>query len=124
MAQQQSHRFAPRRRADVLRTEIISGACPPGTRTPSYRQFRYAHGMAPNTAQAAVRMLAIEGLVEIRPARGVDARDNTRDSDDQTLRAQLADLGVSLRRGKDQLAAAESMVAVLLSRLPSEERIR
>jgi hypothetical protein len=80
--------------------------------------------MAPNTAQAAVRMLAIEGLVEIRPARGVDARDNTRDSDDQTLRAQLADLGVSLRRGKDQLAAAESMVAVLLSRLPSEERIR
>jgi DNA-binding FadR family transcriptional regulator len=114
-------RFASHRLADVLRTEIVSGICPPGSRIPSYRQLRNAHGVALNTAQAAIRMLAAEGLVEIRPARGAYVRDNTRDGDGQTLRAELADLRAALRRSKEDLAAAESRVAVLLSRLRSED---
>jgi len=68
-------------------------------------------------------MLATEGLVEIRPARGAYVRDNS-DGDDRTLRAELADLRAALRRSKEDLDAAESMVAVLLSRLQSEERAR
>jgi DNA-binding FadR family transcriptional regulator len=77
-----------------------------------------------NTAQAAVQMLATKGLVQIRPARGVYAHNNTRDSDDHALRTQLAGLRAALRRGREELGVAESMVAVLLSRLPSEERTR
>ena len=42
---------------------------------PSYRQLRDAHHVAQNTAQAAVRLLAAEGLVEIRPARGAYVRE-------------------------------------------------
>jgi len=123
VVQPQPDRFASRRLADALRTEIISGACPPGSRIPSYRQLRDAHGVALNTAQAAIRMLATEGLVEIRPARGAYVRDNS-DGDGRTLRAELADLRAALRRSKEDLDAAESMVAVLLSRLQSEERAR
>ena len=124
VAQQQFHCFASRRLADVLRTEIISGARPPGTRMPSYRLLRDAHEIALDSAQAAVQMFATEGLVEIRPTRGAYARGNTRDSDDPTLRTQLAGLRAALRRGREEFAVAESMVAVPLSRHQSEERIR
>jgi DNA-binding FadR family transcriptional regulator len=118
---QRIDRFASHRLADVLRTEIISGACPPGSRIPSYRQLRNAHGVALNTAQAAIRMLAAEGLVEIRPARGAYVCDNTPDGEGQALRAELADLRVALRRSKNDLDAAESRIAVLLSQLRSED---
>jgi DNA-binding FadR family transcriptional regulator len=121
---QQLDRFASHRLADVLRAEIISGACAPGSRIPSYRQLRDAHGIALNTAQAAIRILAAEGLVEIRPARGAYVRDNTCDGDGQTLRAELADLRAALRRSKDDLDAAESRLAVLVSRLRSEDEVR
>lgn len=88
---------------------------------PSYRQLRDAHGIALNTAQAAIRMLAAEGLVEIRAARGAFVRDNTCDGDGQTLHAELANLRAALRRSKEDLDAAESRVAVLLSRLRFED---
>ena len=121
---QRLDRFASRRLADVLRTEIISGTCPPGSRMPSYRQLRNAHGVALNTAQAAVRMLAAEGLVEIRPARGAYVRDHASDDDNQPLHAELAELRATLRRSKQDLDAVEGRVAVLLARLRSEEGAR
>jgi len=121
---QQLDRFASRRLADDLRSKIISGACPPGSRMPSYRQLREAHGVALNTAQAAVRRLAAEGLVEIRPASGAYVRDNTCDGDGQALHAELAGLRAALRRSKEDLDAAESRVAVLLARLRSEDGVR
>jgi DNA-binding FadR family transcriptional regulator len=117
----QPQRFASRRLADVLRAEIIAGGCPPGSRILSYRQLRDAHGVAINTAQAAIRILAAEGLVEIRPARGAYVCDDTHDGDGRTLRAELADLRAALRRSKEDLDAAEGRVVVLLSRLPSGE---
>ena len=117
-------RFASHRLAGVLRTGISSGACPPGSRIPSYRQLRDAHGVALNTAQAAIRILAAEGLVEIRPSRGAYVRNNTRDGDGRTLDAELADLRAALQRTREQLGAAESMAAALLFRLRSEESTR
>jgi DNA-binding FadR family transcriptional regulator len=122
VAQQQSDRFASRRLASGLRTGIISGARPPGSQMPSYRQLRDAHGIALNTAQAAIRLLAAEGLVEIRPARGAYVRDHSHDGDDRILRAELTHLRAKLRQSRDDLEAAEGLVAELLSRLPSEER--
>jgi DNA-binding transcriptional regulator YhcF (GntR family) len=121
---QRLDRFASHRLADVLRTEIISRTCPPGSRIPSFRQLRDAHGIALNTAQAAIRMPAAEGLVEIRPARGAYVRDSTDDGDGQTLRAELADLRAALLRSKEDLDAAESTVAVLLAQLRYEDGAR
>jgi DNA-binding FadR family transcriptional regulator len=117
-------RFASHWLADVLRIKISSGSCPPGSRIPSYRQLRDAHGVALNTAQAAVRILAAEGLVEIRPASGTYVSRNTCHGDGQPLHAELADLRAALRRSKQDLDAAESRVAFLLARLRSEEGVR
>ena len=83
---------------------------------PSYRQLRDVHHVAQNTAQAAVRVLAAEGLVEIRPARGAYVRENTDAAEGSNLRAELVSLQATLRRGKQELAEAENTVASLLAR--------
>jgi DNA-binding transcriptional regulator YhcF (GntR family) len=121
VAQPDSDRFASRRLADVLRAEIAGGAYPPGTRLPSYRQLRDEHHVALNTAQAAIRILAVEGLVEIRPARGAYVREGANGGAAPTLRAELTDLQAALRRSRRNLGAAENAVADILTRLPPEE---
>ena len=72
--------------------------------------------MAQNTAQAAVRMLAAEGLVEIRAARGAYVREGTDAGQGQDLHAELTSLQATLQRSKQDLADAESAVASLLAR--------
>jgi DNA-binding FadR family transcriptional regulator len=116
-----ANRTASRQLADALRAQIAGGAYPPGSKIPSYRQLRDSHHVALNTAQAAIRMLAADGLVEIRPARGAYVRDGA-DGDGLTLRAELAGLQAVLRRSKHDLAEAETTVASLLARLPAEEQ--
>jgi DNA-binding FadR family transcriptional regulator len=114
------NRYASRRLADALRAEIRNGTYPPGTRMPSYRQLRDVHHVAQNTAQAAVRLLAAEGLVDIRPARGAYVRENRGEGPD--LRAELASLQAILQRSRQELTEAESTVAALLARHVTGER--
>lgn len=83
---------------------------------PSYRQLRDLHHVAQNTAQAAVRLLAAEGLVEIQPARGAYVRDNADAADGSNLHAELISLRATLRRSKHELTEAEKAVASLLAR--------
>jgi DNA-binding FadR family transcriptional regulator len=109
-------RFASRRLADILRAEIRNGTYPPGARMPSYRQLRDVHHVAQNTAQAAVRLLAAEGLVAIRAARGAYVRENTDAADGPNLRAELVSLQATLRRSRQELTDAEKTVASLLAR--------
>ena len=123
MTQPDTDRNASTQLADALRAEIEGGAYPPGTKIPSYRQLRDAHHVALNTAQAAIRILAAEGLVEIEPARGAYVRE-TSDGRSPTLRAELADLQTVLRRSRQDLASAEKAVAGLLARLPAEGQVR
>jgi DNA-binding FadR family transcriptional regulator len=113
-------RFASRRLADTLRAEIRNGTYPPGAQMPSYRQLRDVHHVAQNTAQAAVRLLAAEGLVEIRPARGAYVRENP--DEDPDLHAELASLQAILQRSRQDLTEAESTVAALLARHVTGER--
>jgi DNA-binding FadR family transcriptional regulator len=115
-------RFASRRLADILRAEIRNGTYLPGTRMPSYRQLRDMHHVAQNTAQAAVRLLAAEGLVEIQPARGAYVREPTQSDKSPNLRAELASLQASLRRSKQELAEAENTIASMLARHLSGEQ--
>jgi DNA-binding FadR family transcriptional regulator len=105
----------------MLRAEIVGGAYPPGTRLPSYRQLRDEHHVALNTAQAAIRILAVEGLAEIRPARGAYVRERAGGGAAPDLRAELTDLQAVLRRSRRDLGAAENAVANILTRLPPEE---
>ena len=114
-------RTASRQLADTLRAQIAGGAYPPGSKIPSYRQLRDTHNVALNTAQAAIRLLAADGIVEIRPAQGAYVR-GVPDGTNPTLRAELADLQAVLRRSKHDLAAAETAVASLLARLPAEDQ--
>jgi DNA-binding transcriptional regulator YhcF (GntR family) len=83
---------------------------------PSYRQLRDVHHVAQNTAQAAVRLLAAEGLVDIRPARGAYVCENTDAAEGSNLRAELVSLQATLRRSRQQLTEAEKTVAGLLAR--------
>jgi DNA-binding FadR family transcriptional regulator len=115
-------RFASRRLADTLRAEIRIGTYPPGARMPSYRQLRDVHHVAQNTAQAAVRLLAAEGLVEIRPARGAYVREDPDTDEGSDLQAELASLQASLQRSRQELTEAESTVAALLARHVTGER--
>lgn len=123
MAHPEADRNASRRLADTLRSEIQAGAYPPGGKMPSYRELRDGYHVALNTAQAAIRTLAAEGLVEIRPARGAFVRESTNGSS-PSLRAELADLQAVLRRSRQDLAAAESQVAGMMARLAAEEQQR
>ena len=115
-------RFVSRRLADALKAEIRNGTYPPGSRMPSYRQLRDLHHVAQNTAQAAVRLLAAEGLVDIRPARGAYVRENADGAGDQDLHAELASLQAALRRSQQELTEAERTVASLLNRHSAGER--
>jgi DNA-binding FadR family transcriptional regulator len=117
------NRNASKQLADALRAEIEAGAYPPGSKIPSYRQLRDIHHVALNTAQAAIRMLAAEGLVEIRPAQGAYVRD-PQERSNPTLRTELADLQTVLRRSRHDLTTAEKALAGLLARLPAEEEPR
>jgi DNA-binding FadR family transcriptional regulator len=123
VARPDTDRNASKQLADALRAEIEGGTYPPGSKIPSYRQLRDVHHVALNTAQAAIRILAAEGVVEIRPAKGAYVRDNA-DGRSPTLRAQLADLQAVLRRSRQDLTAAEKVVAGLLARLPAREQAR
>jgi DNA-binding FadR family transcriptional regulator len=108
--------FASRRLADALRAEIRDGTYPPGARMPSYRQLRDVHHVAQNTAQAAIRLLAAEGLVEIRPARGAYVRETIHAAGNSDLQAELASLQATLRRSRQELTEAENAIASLLAR--------
>jgi GntR family transcriptional regulator len=123
VAYPETGRNASKQLADALRAEIEAGAYPPGSKIPSYRQLRDIHHVALNTVQAAIRMLAAEGLVEIRPAQGAYVRD-PQEGSSPTLRTELADLQTVLRRSRHDLATAEKALAGLLARLPAEAEPR
>jgi DNA-binding FadR family transcriptional regulator len=109
--------------ADALRADITGGTkYPPGTRLPSYRGLAAEHGVAPNTVMAAVRMLAAEGLVIVRPSSGAYVRDTQADAgtDAPPLRRDLADVQDHLNHAKRDVAAAERTLTALLNRLPPE----
>jgi DNA-binding GntR family transcriptional regulator len=56
--------------AAYFRERIRSGADAPGTKLPSIGQLVAQTGLSPKTIQHAMRTLADEGLVTVRPNRG------------------------------------------------------
>lgn len=60
--------------ADELRERIRSGAWPEGQALPTERALSEQSGLSRMTVREALRMLEIDGLIEIRPGRGGGAR--------------------------------------------------
>lgn len=56
--------------AALLRDRIGTGEFPPGTELPTQRAIAEQYQCAENTALAALRILATEGLITVRPRRG------------------------------------------------------
>lgn len=59
-----------RQLAAILRERIANGTYAPGTRIPSELTLTQEHGIARDTARAAIRLLRDEGLVVVLPGRG------------------------------------------------------
>ena len=115
-------RHASRKIARILREKIADGATfPIGARLPSYRQLATEYGVAGNTAQAALKLLQEEGLIEVRPASGSYVRSPT-PLGERNLRAELDGVRERLRRARRDLKLAEERVTDLISGLPTDER--
>lgn len=119
MANEDGEHLASRKLAALLRADIERGDLyPPGKKLPSYRQLAERYDVAPNTAQAAMRLLEASGLVTIRAKSGAYVRDAGGDLPGRDVRAELTDLLDQLGRTKRELSAAQQTVASLLDRLP------
>ena len=109
--------------ADRLRREIESGAYPAGSKLPSYRQLASTFGAAPNTVGEAMRLLASEGRVVIRPQAGavvVDSSDVVVSAEARlaAARSELVVLREELRSIRQAVDQIDGRVAELISRLP------
>jgi DNA-binding GntR family transcriptional regulator len=106
--------------AALLRAEIEGSAkYPPGTRLPSYRKLAAEHGVAVNTAQAAIRLLEAEGLVSVRVGSGAYVREPADKDGEPDLRSRLTELQARLRRTQQDVASAERDLADVIERLPT-----
>ncbi|SDH16433.1 GntR family transcriptional regulator, uxuAB operon transcriptional repressor [Lentzea fradiae] len=111
--------------ADLLRQEIDSGKYPVGTKLPSYRQLAEMFGAAPNTVGEAVRMLAAEGRVKVKPNAGAvvadpDDQPKTPEQQLQEARAGLVEVREQLRSVRRDVDALDSRVADLIAGLPAD----
>lgn len=97
--------------ADRLRREIQAGRLRPGDRLPSVREIATSYNAAPNTASQAVRLLASEGLVILRPKSSAVVAAPS--SDPRTVEVRMADAKDQLRDVQDALRDAQHRLANL-----------
>ncbi|MFE3458592.1 GntR family transcriptional regulator [Nocardiopsis aegyptia] len=99
----------PRERvAGILRQAIQRGEVSPGDALPSSRELAKQHDVAINTAQSALRLLATEGLVEIRA--GSRARVRKSPLKEVNARTDLQAVQQKLERVQRELDSVQSIV--------------
>lgn len=103
---------ASQRVADGLRTAIADGDYRPGDPLPAYRALAATYGVAVNTVMAAVRQLAEQGLVDIKPNSGVEVRATSNEA-----AYGLADLRADARGIASELLDASQTLASLAKRV-------
>jgi DNA-binding transcriptional regulator YhcF (GntR family) len=110
-------RHASRRVAELLARQIDAGQLAPGAQLPPYRQLAADHGIAINTAQAAIRILARSGRVVIRPSSGAFVADDPAPAAVAVSdRAELSELREQVRRARSTLAGVEQALSELIDR--------
>jgi DNA-binding FadR family transcriptional regulator len=110
-----------KRLADQLRTEIDQGKFSPGDQLPSYRELAATRNISVGTVREAVRLLAQDGRVEIRPGSGayVQAVDRTTAEEQlRAARAELADVRNQLKTLATGLTDAERRLGRVMRRIP------
>lgn len=114
-------KLARLRVADELRSAIESGRYAVGSPLPTYRQLAVDHGVAVNTAIAAVRILRDEGLVMNKPHAGAYVRDRGDPVDTRqelrSLRAELSQLRTQVRAAGADITAIEDRLTQVVARL-------
>src|SRR5437763_14663248 len=105
--------------AAQLRDDINKGKYPVDAKLPSYRDLAAQFGAAPNTVGEAVRILASEGLVQIRPNSGAvvcSPEEATLSVDDfaALLRTELTQVRSELRETRARLDDLDDRVSGLL----------
>ena len=75
--------------ADELRARIRSGEWPEGLALPTERDLSAQTGLSRTTVREALRMLEVDGLIEIRPGRGGGARVRRPAGDEMTRQLEL-----------------------------------
>jgi DNA-binding GntR family transcriptional regulator len=104
--------------ADELRTAIAAGELAEGQRLPSTRDLADQYGIAPMTAQSAMRVLRDEGLVVSLQGRGTfvqeDARAKAKENvqhrsgDVSAMATELRSIQATLRWLDDRLTRLEA----------------
>ncbi|MFC4948312.1 GntR family transcriptional regulator [Pseudonocardia sp. GCM10023141] len=124
-AEDEDRKPASRRVADLLRSEIESGRYQVGDALPTYRQLAAEHGIAVNTAMAAVRRLVDAGWATNRPNAGTYVRDRAAGGDPgaelRSVRAELSELQAQVGRTGAELAEVEERLAKVTQRLMALE---
>ena len=75
--------------ADQLRARIRSGEWPEGLALPTERDLSAQTSLSRTTVREALRMLEVDGLIEIRPGRGGGARVRRPGGDELTRQLEL-----------------------------------
>ena len=75
--------------ADELRARIRSGEWPEGLALPTERDLSAQTSLSRTTVREALRMLEVDGLIEIRPGRGGGARVRRPAGDEMTRQLEL-----------------------------------
>ncbi|GAA3831707.1 MULTISPECIES: winged helix-turn-helix domain-containing protein [Amycolatopsis] len=109
--------------AAQLRREITRGRYRPGDKLPSQRALAADLGAAPNTVGEALKILATEGLLLVRPKSGALVLDPAISGDESSdpvadARETLGALQVGIREVRSRLNALDRRVAEALERLP------
>lgn len=112
--------------ADELRTAIATGKLAEGQRLPSTRDLAEQYGIAPMTAQNAIRVLRDEGLVASLVGRGtyvqedaqVRAQENQqhRPEDVSAIAAELRSIQDTLHELDDRLSRLEGQASKATTR--------
>lgn len=105
-----------------LRDDINKGVYKTGEKLPSYRELATQLGAATNTVGEAVRLLAGEGLVTIRPnsrtvVRSPDEGELSPEERTNRVRSELAQVQAELRDVKTKFTALDQRVSKLLATL-------
>jgi DNA-binding FadR family transcriptional regulator len=99
--------------ADRLRARILGGDWPEGLALPTERQLAAETGLSRMTVREALRMLEVDGLIEIRPGRNGGAKVRRPAGDELTRQLQLFIWGreISVEHLHDVREALETLAA-------------
>jgi GntR family transcriptional regulator, transcriptional repressor for pyruvate dehydrogenase complex len=99
--------------ADELRARIRSGEWPEGLALPTERDLAAQTALSRTTVREALRMLEVDGLIEIRPGRGGGARVRRPAGDEMTRQLELFIWGrnISVEQLHDVRTALEALGA-------------